>query len=99
MTSLALDRHHAPLRSFPIVGPLFSLRHDRLDAFERLASLGDAVKFRVMFQTMHLLTHPEHMRHVFVDHPKSFGKQTPGYKMMRKVVGKGLLTSEGDYWL
>jgi cytochrome P450 len=98
MTSIALEPTTSP-RSFPVVGPLFSLRHDRLDAFERMAKLGDAVRFRVMRQTMHLLSHPEHVRHVLVDHPKAYGKQTPGYRIMRKVVGNGLLTSEGDYWL
>jgi cytochrome P450 len=29
---------------------------------------------------------------------RNYAKQTRGYKMMRKVVGNGLVTSEGDFW-
>lgn len=43
--------------------------------------------------------HPDHMREILVrGTPHSFGKDTRGYGMMRKVVGNGLLTSQGDFW-
>jgi cytochrome P450 len=43
--------------------------------------------------------HPDHMREILVrGTPNSFGKDTRGYAMMRKVVGNGLVTSEGDFW-
>lgn len=43
--------------------------------------------------------HPDHLREILVrGTPNQFGKGTRGYGMMRKVVGNGLVTSEGDFW-
>ena len=83
----------------PVVGPLFDIRRDQLGSFERMAEAADAIRFRVVNKRIHLLTHPDHVRHVLVDAAKSYGKQTRGYRAMRAVVGQGLLTSEGDFWL
>ena len=87
------------LRSNPVWGPLPRLRRDVLGTFLEFAKEGDAITFRVLNQTIHLLTHPDHLKHVLVDRPKSYRKSTRGYQEMRKVVGNGLLTSEGDFWL
>lgn len=85
-------------RSNPVFGPLREIQADNLAAFERMAKEGDAVKFRVLHQTLHLLTHPDHFRHVLVDRVKNYRKQTRGYVLMRGMVRNGLLTSEGSYW-
>src|SRR5438874_13143235 len=83
----------------PIVGPLFDLRRGQRGSFERMAGAADAIRFRVANKQIHLLTHPDHVRHVLVDRARSYAKQTRGYTAMRSVVGQGLLTSEGDFWL
>jgi cytochrome P450 len=85
--------------SNPLWGPLPSIRKDILGTFQTMAASGDAVKFRIFHKTLHLLSHPDHVKHVLVDRPKAYRKQTRGYKELRRVVGNGLLTSDGDHWL
>lgn len=82
----------------PIFGPLREIQADNLGTFLRMSREGDAIKFRVLHQTLHLLTHPDHFRHVLVDKVKIYKKKTRGYRLMKKMVRNGLLTSEGAYW-
>lgn len=82
----------------PVFGPLREIQADNLAAFERMAKEGDAITFRVLHKTLHLLTHPDHFRHVLVDRVKVYRKQTRGYALMRGMIRNGLLTSEGAYW-
>lgn len=83
----------------PVLGPLRDLNRDLFSTFGRMAKEGDAVSFRVLHQRLHLLTHPDHFRHVLVDEAQKYRKQTRGYVLMRKLLRDGLLTSEGDFWL
>ena len=46
-----------------------------------------------------LLNDPKHAEHVLHDHSKNYVKQTRGYAALRTVLGNGLLTSEGSFWL
>jgi len=82
----------------PIFGPLREIQADNLGTFLRMSQAGDAISFRVMHQRLHLLTHPDHFRHVLVDRVKNYQKKTRGYRLMKKMVRNGLLTSEGAYW-
>lgn len=86
-------------RGAPLIGPLLDIRRDQLRTFERMAATGDAISFRVLHKRLHLLTHPDHFRHVLVDEAKIYLKRTRGYHFLRKIVGQGLLTSEGEFWL
>lgn len=85
-------------KSNPVFGPLREIQNDNLATFARMAKAGDAIEFRVLHQTLHLLTHPDHFRHVLVDRVKNYEKKTRGYMFMKQIVGNGLLTSEGSFW-
>jgi cytochrome P450 len=76
------------------------LRRDPLGLFVRaMQGYGDVVKMRMGHQTIHLVTHPDGVRHVMHDHNKRYNKDTRGYAIMRTVLGQGLLTSDGAFWL
>jgi cytochrome P450 len=60
---------------------------------------GDVVRFRFGWATAHLVAHPDAVRHVLVDNAKNYDKQTPGFDKLRRILGNGLLTSEGAFWL
>jgi cytochrome P450 len=47
----------------------------------------------------YLCTAPEGIRHVLQDNHRNYHKQTRGFDTLRLVLGNGLLTSEGDFWL
>jgi len=60
---------------------------------------GDA--FRVhspaLGRDLWVLSHPDHVRHVLVDHHANFVKGT-GIERVAILLGNGLMTSEGEHW-
>ena len=92
--------HKAP--SPPAEGPLGHLRlmqDDQLGFMLRAReTCGDVARFRFIVLPGHLLSHPDHVRHVLVDNHRTYDKQTKGFDALRIVLGNGLLTSEGDFW-
>ena len=82
-----------------LVGNLPDFRRGRLDFFTECArTYGDAVAFRFAHRRMLLLSHPDLVEEVLVTQSRNFIKhfalrQTP------YLLGKGLLTSEADFWL
>ncbi|RME84184.1 MAG: cytochrome P450 [Caldilineae bacterium] len=58
---------------------------------------GDIVRFQMGPMPMHLLVHPEHVRHVLVSHAANYPKGR-GYDRLRVFLGTGLFTSEGELW-
>lgn len=71
---------------------------DWLAGFERAArTFGDVVYFQFLHVPMILLVHPEAIESVLLTHPADFLKSRD-YRALAKVLGNGLLTSEGDTW-
>lgn len=83
-----------------IGGNLHQFDEDMLGSFVDAArDLGDMVRFRFLHQTGLLLSHPDDIHHVLLGNHRNYLKQTRGYKAMRYLLGNGLVTSEGDFWL
>jgi cytochrome P450 len=83
-------------RALPLVGHLPWFYADTNDFLLRLArSQGDVAAFRLGRQEAFLLSHPKHVRQVLVEDAELFRK---GHLMRRarRLLGDGLLTSEGD---
>lgn len=77
-----------------------SFETDALSVLTRLfAEHGDA--FRIfspaLGREIWVLTHPDHVRHVLVDHHATFTKGI-GIERVAILLGNGLMTSEGDHW-
>jgi cytochrome P450 len=91
----------APSRypGIPILGSLLEARENPLAMFERASKLGDVVEFAFLRERGFLLNHPDLLEHVLHQNTKGYAKQTRGYKALRKVLGNGLLTSDGSFWL
>jgi cytochrome P450 len=60
---------------------------------------GDVSRYRYGLDDSHLVTHPEGARRVLQDNAGNYTKEHPSYSMLRRLVGNGLLTSEGSFWL
>jgi cytochrome P450 len=58
---------------------------------------GDIVQLRFMGQTFYLLSHPDLIEYVLVENNRNFTK-TRILKRNRRLLGEGLLTSEGESW-
>src|SRR5258708_9751788 len=72
---------------------------DPLMLFKGIASqYGDIVCYRPAPEPAYLLNHPDYVRHVLVDNNRNYTKATSSNLLFNKVVGNGLLTSEGETW-
>ena len=81
-----------------LFGSLADRRDRPLDFYtENRDTYGDVVRWRIGPLLIHQLNHPDHAKHVLVDHADRFtkGRQIP---KLRPLLGKGLLTNEGASW-
>lgn len=84
-------------RGWPLVGSLFDLARDPL-AFVTSAARthGDVLHYRMGRTSTFLVSHPDAIQEVLVD-----ARELPVHKVtggMDRLLGQGLLTSEGDLW-
>lgn len=66
---------------------------------ESQRSHGDVVRFRLGAMVVHLIAHPDHIKHVLVGNARNFTKETRSSAKIRGLTGESLLTSNGDFWL
>jgi cytochrome P450 len=75
------------------------IRRDPLNFMTRVArEYGDIVCLRFFHIRTFLLTHPQHIEDVLVNHARKFIKGRV-LRANRHLFGNGLLTSEGDFWI
>jgi enediyne biosynthesis protein E7 len=71
---------------------------DRLSLMEDAsAEFGDAVRIRMGPKTLYYFNHPDHAKHVLADSADNYHKGM-GLTEAKRVIGEGLLTSEGEFW-
>jgi cytochrome P450 len=86
-------------RGHPLLGSLPRVRRDPLRLFlEAYREFGEVVRFHFGPRVAHLVSSPAGANHVLAENNRNYGKQTPGYRNLRHVLGNGLLTAEGDFW-
>jgi cytochrome P450 len=83
----------------PIVGMALKIRSDPLNALRTLArDYGDIVLFHVLMQERILLNHPDFVEQVLVIQQDKFHKSELTRRITGRMLGQGLLTSEGEFW-
>ncbi|MBX3279865.1 MAG: cytochrome P450 [Acidobacteria bacterium] len=85
--------------SFPPGRSLFGMQRDRSGYLVGLArDYGDIVYFTLGAEKVFLINHPDYIRDVLVTHNRNFIKGR-GLQRAKKLLGEGLLTSEGEFHL
>jgi cytochrome P450 len=85
-------------RGFWPVGHVVQFRRDPLALLTRVArEYGDVARFNAATQTVYLLNHPDYVKDVLVTHHARF-KKGRALQRAKRLLGEGLLTSEGDFW-
>jgi cytochrome P450 len=80
-----------------LFGHLGELRRDLLGFYTRTArECGDVALVRFGLKPVFLLSHPDHIEQVLTS--RNFIKHY-ALRMNRRLLGNGLLSSEGDFWL
>jgi cytochrome P450 len=91
--SAATRRPPGPKR--PLLGALISPGRDPLKLFTGFArDYGDIVHFTMSGEKIFFINHPQYVRDVLITHQKNFTKSR-GLERAKKLLGEGLLTSEG----
>ncbi|HET8924219.1 MAG TPA: cytochrome P450 [Candidatus Acidoferrum sp.] len=81
-----------------LLGSLVEVSHDWLGFYQRCADeYGDVVCVRFAHVPVYLVVHPRDIETVLVTNAVNFTKSAD-YRALARVLGKGLLTSEGDFW-
>ena len=96
MTTAVLPR--GPRGNF-ISGNLPAFKKDWLGFVTHVArEFGDIVQLRFGPKPVVLLSHPDYVEYVLVTNNRNFTKDFT-LRLYKVILGNGLLTSEGDFWL
>ena len=86
-------------KGLPFVGMALEIRRDPLEGLRRMVrEYGDVVHFRVMGQDRILLNHPDFINQVLVMQHGKFHKSELTRRITARMLGQGLLISEGEFW-
>jgi len=89
-----------PSGAEPVLGHLRAGVTDTLASFLRWrAEVGDVARLQMGTVTAHLIADPALVREILKDRHREFCKPIQGRTNLSRVVGNGLLVSEGDFWL
>jgi cytochrome P450 len=98
MATVSLPLPPGPRGHF-LAGNLPEFRRDRLEFLTHCArDYGDVVRIRFGTRRIFLVSRPDLIEEILVTQSKNFIKHF-ALRLNPMVLGKGLLTSEGDFWL
>ncbi|HEY6232916.1 MAG TPA: cytochrome P450 [Pyrinomonadaceae bacterium] len=81
------------------LGVMPEFNRDSLAFIERCRDYGDIVRMRFLYLTVHFLYNPQHIEYVLSTNAKNFIKaRSLRSPLFQRLVGNGLLTSEGEEW-
>jgi cytochrome P450 len=82
-----------------IQGVMPEFNRDTLGFIERARNHGDVVRMRFLYLTAYFLYHPDDIEYVLSTNAKNFIKsRSVRSPFFQRLVGNGLLTSEGEFW-
>lgn len=85
-------------RGHGLLGNLSDFQRDQLGFYADCARYGDVVPVRLGPRRAVLFYHPDAIEDVLVTRSRDFVK-SPGVRLLRPLLGEGLLLSERDFWL
>lgn len=86
-------------KGLPVLGVSVRLIRDSLEFLRSLTrEYGDLVRLPVITGTRILVNNPEYIQQVLVKQPQKFHKSKLSKEATERLLGQGLLISEGDFW-
>jgi len=77
---------------------LRALRESAIATWGHRAYEEDIIRGRFFLRSSFILNTPETIRHVLVDNYENYSRTPAGFRVLRPVLGEGLLTAEGRAW-
>ena len=72
--------------------PLFLL-------YKNSQQYGDFIYYPLRIMNVFLVNHPDAIQHILQLNHRNYSKETFQYNLLSSITGKGLLTSDGEFWL
>jgi cytochrome P450 len=83
----------------PLLGLTLAIRKDPLGTLRRVArEHGDIIRMPIGLQDRIFLNHPDYIEQVLVVQQSKFHKSELTKRITERLLGQGLLISEGDFW-
>src|SRR5438132_9088280 len=86
-------------KGHPILGVMPEFNRDTLSFITRCREYGDVVRARFFYVTCYFLYNPDDIEYVLSTNAKNFIKSmSVRSNFFHRLIGNGLLTSEGEFW-
>jgi cytochrome P450 len=86
-------------KGLPLIGNTIDFLNDPLQfLLHHSRHSGRVFDMQIGSRIMTVIWHPTDIKQVLLDNAKAYGK-SEGYKAVQRMLGNGLLNSEGDFWL
>jgi cytochrome P450 len=83
-----------------LLGNLLDVQRDALGLIDAATrDHGPVARLRFASQVIYLMTSPDAARHVLQENHFNYSKDVPTFAFLRRVLGNGLFTSDGKFWL
>lgn len=106
------DIEYLPLSRSPLVPPMPQLAPDDMGAFRRVLKMGEnviatwsrrayqdeVVPSSFLGRSTFILNTPDAIRHVLVDNHENYVRTSGALRVLRPMLGQGLLTADGKAW-
>ncbi|NEW86721.1 cytochrome P450 [Rhodopseudomonas sp. WA056] len=80
------------------LGRLAAIRHNAIASWGDRAYQDDIVKGRFFTHASYILNAPDAIRHVLIDNADNYRRTATGIRVLRPMLGDGLLLAEGRAW-
>ncbi|MFZ5736538.1 MAG: cytochrome P450 [Pseudomonadota bacterium] len=80
------------------IGRLAAIRHNAIASWGDRAYQDDVVRGRFFTHASYILNTPDAIRHVLIDNADNYRRTATGIRVLRPMLGEGLLLAEGRAW-
>ncbi|MGA8903140.1 cytochrome P450 [Bradyrhizobium sp.] len=77
---------------------LAAMRESAIGTWGQRAYEDDVVRGRFLLNSSFILNTPDAIRHVLVDNYENYSRTPAGFRVLRPILGEGLLIAEGRTW-
>ena len=83
---------------WPLVGNTLAVARDPLGMFTKLQRQYDrVVRINIGGRNQYMVFRPEDVKYVMQENHRNYGR-SPAFRVLKRFLGEGLLTSDGDFW-
>ncbi|HRW05378.1 MAG TPA: cytochrome P450, partial [Caldilineaceae bacterium] len=87
-------------KGHPIFGLIDNFRRDMLGFYRTaMEEYGDVVRLRLLWVNTYAITHPDMVRYILQEHNRNYRRNRFVNDLIKRYLGKGLFTLDGESWL